>query len=87
MITWAPEKRAENIRKHGIDLADAEHFDFVTAAIEEDRDAIGEQRFRAIGWIRDRLHFLAYTLRDEDTHVISLRLATKKEYRRYAETS
>jgi uncharacterized DUF497 family protein len=85
MITWTPAKRVENIRKHGVDFVEAKGFDFITALIEEDQDVRGERRFRAIGWIGDRLYFLVYTLRGDDTHVISLRLATKREYRRYAE--
>lgn len=84
MVTWGEAKRQENVRKHGVDFSLALRFDFVTAMIEEDRDAQGEQRFRAIGWIDDRLFFLVFTLRGEDTHVISLRHATKTEYRRYA---
>ena len=83
MITWNPRKRIENIRAHGIDLAEAERFDFISAVIEEDRDVQSERRFRAIGWIDDRLYFLVYTWRGEDTHVISLRRATKREWRRY----
>jgi uncharacterized protein (DUF4415 family) len=55
MIRWTESKHNENFRKHGIDLADAERFDFVTALIEDDWESFGEQRFRAIGWIDDRL--------------------------------
>ena len=77
MITWNESKRQTNIRKHGIDLAGAERFDFVTAMIDDDWDNQSEQRFRAIGWIDDRLYVLVYTLRGDDTHVISLRGATR----------
>lgn len=86
MTTWDQAKRRSNLAKHGIDLADADNFEFETALVEEDRDAEGEQRFRAIGFIRDRLHFLVYVLRDDDeVHAISLRPANAKERKRYAE--
>jgi uncharacterized DUF497 family protein len=87
MITWDADKRKRNIRKHrGVDLSLAERFDFVTAVIENDWESVGEQRFRAIGWIDDRLYLLVYTLRGDDTHVVSLRLATRSEYRRYEQS-
>ena len=86
MTTGDQAKRRSNLAKHGIDLADADNFEFETALVEEDRDAEGEQRFRAIGFIRDRLHFLVYVLRDDDeVHAISLRPANAKERKRYAE--
>jgi len=86
VITWTPAKRKKNLRKHGIDLADAERFDFITAVIEDDWESEGEHRFRAIGWIDDRLYLLVYTLRGDNTHAISLRPATKREYRRYEQS-
>lgn len=71
------------LAKHGLDLADAERFDFDNAAIEEDRDVKHEQRFRAIGWTDDRLCYLVYTLQNEGVHAISLRLADRKDRRNY----
>jgi uncharacterized DUF497 family protein len=86
MRTWDEAKRRSNIAKHGVDLADADAFEFETALVQEDQDAEGEQRFRAIGFIRDRLHFLVYALGDdEEVHAISLRPVTPKERKRYAE--
>jgi uncharacterized DUF497 family protein len=83
MITWDEAKRRTNLAKHGMDLADAERFDFDGAMIEEDRDAKGEQRFRAVGWIGNRLCYLIYTERGEEMRVISLRPVTRKERRDY----
>lgn len=86
MTTWDESKRRENLRKHGIDLAETEHFEFDTALVEEDRDVRREARFRAIGWLQGRLCFLVFTLREADeVHAISLRPATPKERRRYHE--
>ena len=83
MTSWNETKRRTNLAKHGVDLALAERFDFETAAYEDDWESEGEQRFRAIGWIDDRLYFLVYTIRGDETHAISLREADKKEQRRY----
>jgi uncharacterized DUF497 family protein len=84
--TWDEAKRQANISKHGMDLADAAKFDFDNADIEEDRDVRHEQRFRAAGYIGNRLCFLIFTYGPNDEpHAISLRPATPKEARRYAE--
>ncbi len=85
LVTWDGAKRALNLSKHGVDLAWAADFEFETALVDEDRDVTGEQRFRAIGFIGDRLFFLAYTEMEEGIRAISLRFATSKERRRYAE--
>ncbi len=86
MTTWDEAKRRRNLSKHGVDFAIAERFDFVTAVIEEDDSAAyGEQRQIATGRIDDTLY--VYTLRGEEDHAISLRRATPRERRRYAEKS
>jgi uncharacterized protein len=84
VTTWDEAKRGENLRRHGMDLAHAEYFEFDTALVEEDRDVRHEARFRATGWLRGRLCFLVFTLQDGDeVHAISLRPATPKERRHY----
>lgn len=83
MVAWDEAKRRINLAKHGMDLADAHRFDFGDAVIEEDRDARGEQRFRAVGRIGDRLCFLIYTEQGDEMRVISLRPVTRKERRDY----
>jgi uncharacterized protein len=86
MTTWSEAKRRSNLAKHGVDLALAERFDFVTAIIiEDDSEAYGEQREVAIGWIDDALYVYVYTLRGDEDHAISLRKANPKEWRWYAE--
>lgn len=88
MITWDERKRRSNLSKHRVDLALAQQFDLDTAHVEEDRDARHEVRFRSTGFIGDRMFFMVFTLNEEgDPHVISLRPATPKEKRRYAERS
>jgi uncharacterized DUF497 family protein len=86
MTTWDERKRKSNLAKHGVDLGFAEQFDLSAAVIEEDRDVSHEQRFRAIGFVGDKLYFLVFTLDDTgEPHVISMRRATPKERRKYAE--
>ena len=88
MTTWDGAKRRSNLAKHGVDLAIAERFDFVTAIIiEDDSEAYGERREVAIGWIDDALYVYVYTMRGEEDHAISLRKANPKERRRYAESN
>ena len=85
MTTWRKDKRTENIRKHGIDLADAEAFEWEAALVEEDlTESYEEQRFRAIGPIGNRLYVYAYTENEDGSdHAISLREAEKSERRYY----
>lgn len=82
---WDEEKAASNLRKHGIDFADA-------ALVLEDELALTvrdlyserEERFVTIG--RDpqgRLLTIVYTWRGERIRLISGREATPKERRAY----
>ncbi len=87
MTTWDEGKRARNFAKHKVDLADAEAFAWSTALDEEDlTEDYGEQRFRAIGQIDGDLYVCVYADNEDGTpHIISLRKATKKEKRYYAQ--
>lgn len=86
MTTWDETKRRRNLAKHGVELAIASRFDFLTAWIrEDDSEAYGERRDIAVGWIDDALYVYVYTLRGDEDHAISLRKATPREQRRYAE--
>jgi uncharacterized DUF497 family protein len=82
---WDPDKARENIRVHGVDLADAVGV-FDNPYLQwEDPDAEGEQRFAALGMdVLGRLLVVAYTYRPGKTRLISARKATKKEGKEYA---
>ncbi len=55
-------------------------FDWSDAVINEDvRKDYGERRYRALGYIGDRLHAVVFTPRAGKVHVISLRKANKRE--------
>ena len=85
VITWDEPKRRENIRKHKIDLADLESvFDFPLISVEDDREHYGELRLQSLGMWRDRVVFLVWTPRDDDSaHLISCRYADRKQTEAY----
>ena len=79
---WDNGKAAENLRKHGVDFADA------IAALEDpnrveeidDRFVYDEERIRVIGMAHGRVLFVIVTLPGEDTcRIISARKATRHE--------
>ena len=83
---WDNSKAAENLRKHGVDFADA------IAALEdlnrlEEIDlqfAYDEERIQVIGMTQDDVLFVIVTLRSEDScRIISARKATRHEQDRY----
>lgn len=84
---WDPAKALANLRKHGIAFADAVSlFDDPQALTTRDPDAAGEERFVALG--KDafgRLTVMVFTFRGDVVLVISARLASRGEQRRYAE--
>ncbi len=86
MYDWDEAKRRENLRKHGVDFAIVEEFDWDHAVTFEDlREKYGEQRWVAFAPIAGTLHALVFAERGGDmTRVISLREATKREKKLYA---
>lgn len=86
MYQWDENKRAANLRQHGIDFADAHHFDWETAVIAiDDREDYRELREMAIGFIGMRLHTMVFTRRGATLRIISLRKANRMEVSRYVE--
>jgi uncharacterized protein len=84
-IEFDPAKDFKNRLKHGKSLGEAEAFDWKTAQIETDsRHDYSEQRFRATGFIADRLHAMVFCVRDEAARIISLRKANPREVKNYA---
>lgn len=81
---WDEAKRLFNLKKHGIDFADVEEFDWIGAEFRDDQNAAyGEDRFRAVGYFRNRIHVVIFTLREAKTRIISFRPAVKREIREY----
>lgn len=84
-FSWDPEKAKANLRKHGVDFADAVGvFEDLKALSREDPQAIGEQRFVAVGMdFLGRVLTVVYAYRGNSLRLISARRATKKERAAY----
>jgi hypothetical protein len=84
-IEWDARKAATNLRKHGIDFADAALvFEDDLALTRPDLQSQDEERFVTLGHDpQGRLLVVAYTWREERIRVISALEATKKERRQY----
>lgn len=86
-ITFDPAKEAANMEKHGVSLALATDLEWGSAVTWPDlRRVYGEPRQCGIGYIGNRLFFVAFVDREEGRRIISLRKANKREERIYAET-
>jgi len=81
---WDEQKNQVNIRKHGLDFADAlAVFAGVTFTFEDDRFDYEEQRFITLGMLAGKVIVIAHTERDDKVRIISMRKATKYEQKLY----
>jgi uncharacterized protein len=88
MMTWDEDKRAANLKKHGVDFNELESvFDFPMVTCEDDRVAYGEMRLQSYAWLKGRVVFLVWTERGENPHLISCRYADKYETKKYFENT
>ena len=79
-VVWDEAKRRTNLRKHGLDLADAKHvFAGITYTIEDRRFDYGERRFITLDMLRDTVLVMAHTETPDTLRVISMRKATQNE--------
>jgi uncharacterized protein len=84
MYTWDEAKRKANLRKHGIDFADAPKiFEGLTFTAEDDRESYGERRFLTLGLLDDQIVSVTHTERRDQIRIISIRKARKHEARFY----
>jgi uncharacterized protein len=75
------------IDNHGIDFIDvSEVFDGDIVTIEDDRYDYGERRFVTFGLLKGRVVAVVNTDRGDVIRIISIRKATKNEYRTYFQT-
>ena len=83
-ITYDPAKNAFNIEWRGLPFDRVAELDWSSAVIVEDtRRAYGEPRYRAFGYIGERLHVVVFTPRGTAVHVISFRKANSREVKRH----
>lgn len=84
MVAWGEAKRASNLAKHGVDFAILQAAHFEAALVRADiRMHYGEVRLFALLPIADRLHALVYTVETRSVRIISLRLASQREFAAY----
>jgi uncharacterized DUF497 family protein len=86
-IDFDAAKNEKNIQERGISFESAAEIDWETALVGTDRrKEYGEPRYKALGFIEDRLHVLVFTVRKGGIRVISLRKANRREEREYEKT-
>ena len=84
VVEWDADKAAANLKKHGIDFADAATVLHDDMALRVRDDTDDEERWAVIGMdALGRVLVVVYTWRDEDCRLISARTATKAERRQY----
>ena len=88
LMTWDQPKRETNLKAHGLDFADArDRFEWETALILPTYSSKhGGARFIATGFLDGAVVSLIFSLLGtEAISAISLRVASNKERKRYAE--
>ena len=82
---WDPAKAAANLRRHGVDFADAAlSLEDPSALAVADPDATGEERFICLGADPEgRVLVTVFTHRGKSIRIISARRASPAERRRY----
>ena len=77
---WDEAKRLSNLRRHGIDFAEAAKvFEGLTDTIQDNRFDYGEKRLLTYGLSKGEVVAIAHTERSGTIRVISMRKATKNE--------
>jgi len=79
--THDERKRTANLKKHGLDFADAPAVIESDAALtfEDRRFDYGEQRFVTLGVLREEVVVIITAETDEEIRVISMRKAERNE--------
>jgi uncharacterized DUF497 family protein len=85
---WDPAKAASNLSKHGVSFEEATTAfgDELSILCPDPSHSRGEARYLVLGVSdRQRLLVVAFADREPRTRIISARLATRSERRRYEE--
>jgi hypothetical protein len=85
-FVWDRAKAAENLRKHGVDFAEAATAfgDPLSITIPDPAHSVGEERRLLVGQTTaGRLLVVAHRERGDEIRLISARLATRRERETY----
>ena len=83
---WDKTKATSNLKKHGIEFADAVSVFSDELAITIPENRFDEERFVTIGTdVFGRILVIVFTWRSEDIRLISARLAERREGKQYEE--
>ncbi len=88
VLRWHREKARSNLAKHGVTFEEAASVfrDVLTVTISDPIHSIEESRFVTIGRSdRDRTVVVVHSEVGETIRIISARLATRRERRKYEE--
>jgi uncharacterized DUF497 family protein len=83
-IAFDPKKDASNRTKHGVSLALAERFDWLTGQVAPARAVDGELRWKMVTDLKGIVYAVIFTRRADLLWIISVRRASRKERREYA---
>jgi uncharacterized DUF497 family protein len=85
-FTWHEPKRQQNLRKHGLDFADAHRvFDGPLLTFEDLREGYGEQRMIAVGMLDYLVVLIVHVESADEIRIISMRKATHHETNQFYE--
>ncbi|MCE7028959.1 BrnT family toxin [Jiella sp. CBK1P-4] len=81
---WDDAKASGNFEKHGVAFVDAAQiFAGPILRVRDERNAYGEERFRAVGSVRGLVLVVIFTRRVEAIRIISAWKAGRNDRRRY----
>lgn len=87
-VEWDPRKATANLKKHGVDFADAATVLYDDRAITIRDDESGEERYVTIGMdALARILVVVYGWRGDRPRLISARSATPQEREQYEANS
>ena len=85
-LEWDEPKRQRTLRDRGLDFADLARFDWDNAETYQDkRRDYGEVRWVSVGWLRNRVVVVGWTLRGDTHRIITHHKANSRVRRKYAE--
>ncbi len=85
---WDEAKNRSNFAKHGLDFADAEQvLTGPCVTFVDGRFDYGEEQLITLGVLARRVVIVAHTPRGDNTRIISMRKANRREQKIYHERS